>query len=763
MKFYKTIYVFILLFLIILPYYLFQGKLFIGGDDTRLMYIYPYEWIKNISFFSWYNLSSIGFNNPNQFSLPFLSIIFLIKLFIKDLIHLNYFVFSLPYILGFVFFERFLKTLSLDKNDENLFPERILASLFFILSPILNITIISNFLYSVWLIGYIPVFLLLFIKYLKTHKNIYLFINFVTSFIFSIAIYGIPWILGFFLPVCFGFFFFIFLNKGKIIYYSKSIINFIFFTFLSQIFWIIPFLFSIFQNTQEHSRIINATKNIDAFYSTVIATSNGNNIYFPLMNLFHRQIVFGFNWTVSSVYTEFYDKHVYIGFIFVVIIAFAILNYKKYLNKQHTILFLLFFLSFLFSLFLFTVNIYPFKDMFLFLGNFPGFPMFKNFYDKFALGFVLLYSVIIYYGAVIISRKYSKHRHKIIILFLLTIILNFSHIKGIINSPMWTTQKVLKNINISKEYLNFMSKVSSQGFISSNIFTVPLNVASYEIIKDTNSNSVYAGTSPVKIFTGRNDFSGNLSFSDNVTNEINELILKKKYKEINSFFIDYNIGYIFLTKNIPNEVLSSYLFNKTLLKTQDASAIKNLTHKKLFSSSNKNFEFYSTKTSTTILDSKNTYFLRKNPVKYELLIKNISSRQNIVFKDSFNTGWKIFLSNEISDVNCNKFKQIEVDNIRECEEKFSYLDLNDISFSFRRPAFDETHKLYKEFGNVWTIDPEVIRSKFSSNIYSVNPDGSINLLLVLYFVPQNYFYIGTIIFIGSFIFLMYRILSKNEK
>src|ERR1700722_5145972 len=102
MFFKKKIYIIMSLLTIVgllfLPYYIFDSKLFIGGDDTRLLYIFPWEWIKNIAFYSWFHFSAVGTNNPNQTLLPFLLLWSVINIFITNKVVLDYLAFSLPLI-----------------------------------------------------------------------------------------------------------------------------------------------------------------------------------------------------------------------------------------------------------------------------------------------------------------------------------------------------------------------------------------------------------------------------------------------------------------------------------------------------------------------------------------------------------------------------------------------------------------------------------------------------------------------------------------
>src|SRR5260221_2051382 len=107
----------VIVLLLLLPYYLFQGKLFLGGDDTRLFYVYPQEYLKNIPLFSWINLSSVGWNFSYQSFLPFVLLWSLLAEIFKSKIILGYFSFSLPFILGFIFFQKLISQLIIQNSN----------------------------------------------------------------------------------------------------------------------------------------------------------------------------------------------------------------------------------------------------------------------------------------------------------------------------------------------------------------------------------------------------------------------------------------------------------------------------------------------------------------------------------------------------------------------------------------------------------------------------------------------------------------------
>src|SRR3989344_7247306 len=102
--------------LLILPYYLFEGKLFIGGDDTRLQYLYPEIFLKHIAPNSWNRFASLGTSITSQFYLPFLIIWSTLESIINNKIILSYLAFSSPLIIGLIYFQKFLSELVAERK-----------------------------------------------------------------------------------------------------------------------------------------------------------------------------------------------------------------------------------------------------------------------------------------------------------------------------------------------------------------------------------------------------------------------------------------------------------------------------------------------------------------------------------------------------------------------------------------------------------------------------------------------------------------------
>jgi hypothetical protein len=68
-----------------------------------------------------------------------------------------------------------------------------------------------------------------------------------------------------------------------------------------------------------------------------------------------------------------------------------------------------------------------------------------------------------------------------------------------------------------------------------------------------------------------------------------------------------------------------------------------------------------------------------------------------------------------------------------------------LSYLYQKPIFGGSHYLVDDYANGWTINPNYIKQNFDPSYYKVNPDGSINIELTLYFKPQSYFYVGLIV------------------
>jgi len=141
-------------------------------------------------------------------------------------------------------------------------------------------------------------------------------------------------------------------------------------------------------------------------------------------------------------------------------------------------------------------------------------------------------------------------------------------------------------------------------------------------------------------------------------------------------------------------------------------------------------------------------FTKTNPTKYKVNISNVKTDQDIQFLDSFHSQWNLYLNPiKSNSKDCNVIQEYnnEDKNIKECEHTQKFFEGEELSYLWKQPVFEDSHKFVYDYANQWTIDPEYIKANFDKSYYKENPDGSIDIELTLYFKPQSYFYLGIII------------------
>jgi len=720
----------VLLVLLLLPYYIFEGRLYIGGDDTRLFYNYPFEYIKNIAFYSWTNLSSFGANNPNQFSIPMLLAFALIgKMFHSDVFS-NYLAFSLPLVIGFFSFELLMKELM----GKTMTIARV-GALLYIFSPISQLHQVGVFLVTIWFFAAIPLFLFLLIRYLRNNQPLYLLLCYVCGVIFSIGFYAIPWVSATILCLVLGFLpVFLMLttfNEKRTI--VKRFIVFCLFLLGSQLFWLLPFAASIIYSNAGVSgfNAQSMLKMTDTFTPTVAATATGNIMY-PLLNLPHRNIAFDFNWGFKNLFIQYYDKVFALNSLYLVSLLMGLCLARKNLYRTRLKVFSGFVLSFIFSLYFFTVNVGQLINLFYFLGRLPGFVMYRNFYDKFAPSFALLSAILLCYSLQLIRKKWKRVGNAFILIIVIIIMINAFPIKKIINQPLWGTENISRNTKIPQEFNDFLKK-SLVNTTNSNVISFPINIANYLVITEKNNSNSFIGTSPIRMLTGVSNLSGYMSFPVDSSSRLKSLLKEKNAEGLRDFLFSHNISQIMYIRNIPAAVYTSYLFDPEIKDLQSENFIKSFAGAVIAESNDRNYVLYSTKDKPSLFTSNEKIKFKKiSPVMYEIQLSDQKNNTQLIFKDNFNVGWHIYESNAKA-MTCQR--ELSLGNVTDCTSGDRSSFINEIGFIFRKPI-NSVHKPLNGFVNSWELNRNHPKN------------------LVLYFFPQSLFYIGTSISLILFIIIL---------
>ena len=147
-------------------------------------------------------------------------------------------------------------------------------------------------------------------------------------------------------------------------------------------------------------------------------------------------------------------------------------------------------------------------------------------------------------------------------------------------------------------------------------------------------------------------------------------------------------------------------------------------------------------------------FVNISPVKYLIKLENIKGQTGLNFLEFYDRYFKLYLQ----PIGSGDFvKQINL----------KVFELEDLSYLYRKPVFEQSHKLFYGYASSWLIDPNKIKDNFSTKYYQINPDGSLNMELVLYFKPQSLYYwsllVSLISVVGCVIYLViYNILRKKK-
>src|SRR6185437_5101169 len=279
----------------------------------------------------------------------------------------------------------------------------------------------------------------------------------------------------------------------------------------------------------------------------IIDTSEINKVFYPLVNLFHFDIQNNFRWPYLPIFTTWYLKLVILNsgfFIFIFWIGTKI--QKNPLKKVYVAASI----SILISIYLFTVNIGRLGiNLFVFLNNYlPGFVMFRNMYDKFGFAMALSFSFLLFVCLIYFLTSDAKIIYKriLVVFFLIVIFLNsLPFITGTFYSlPIWTTTHTYSTINsLNHDYLNLISYVN-QKQNQSRYLWIPLNTGNISQIQDENElNHFYNGVSPLLLFSGKNDYSGLLSFGD-IGDTVKNDILHRHYEQLGKIYQEYNVRYV---------------------------------------------------------------------------------------------------------------------------------------------------------------------------------------------------------------------------
>lgn len=688
----------------------------LGGDDSRVYFLYPVIYFQNFVASNGLNggVSSVINSLPTTSMAQFAIFSIVLKAIFAPL-NLQATLFVLNIIGGLVFFYVLIDYIFPGKRFEY-FIARSLTSLFYVFSIFNFYTLFNSLLIAQFLISMFPLSMYLYIKGIKEKKYYLLCLCAIIWSVFSFVLISLPWFAAAFIAFIPVLVFLFWKEKIKFI-----ILNILFGILLLLLngYWIIAASSSSLSNSNisTNNSIVSAQyRNQNA--QGITGTSQINKIFFPLVNLYHYDIQNNFRWPYLQIFTSWYLKLVIFNSVFIIFILWTGVKIK---NNQFRKAYITCSLGFLLILYLFTVNIGNAGiKLFVFLTNYlPGFVMFRNMYDKFgyamAFSFSLLLLVCLNYF--LTSKINILYKRVVTIFFFFVILLNaFPFLTGAFYAlPVWTTHNTYTTTTgFNHDYINLVSYVRNQSNPSRYLW-IPLNTGNISQIQDENQkNHFYSGVSPLLLLSGKNDYSGLMSFG-RIGSEIKKDMREGDYEQLGGIYQKYNVRYIIVNNTVSKDIKQSYICVDTIniCNLQDSKYKKYFLGKKIKNFGSRytlyeinprflNDTIYLTQNAFNVPDSsqQDIQYRKISNQEYIVNIKRLQQNEELVFLNLYFPNWKLYTQ----------------DNI---------------------PLPKSNHTKIFNYANGWSINKDVIISNLPKSAYIKNSDGSVSVTLRLKFVQNG--------------------------
>lgn len=719
----------------------FSTTYYLGGDDSRLFYLYPQEFLQN---FTTKIVSDTGVSQLTNWippsSLSAFTVLMISLKKVLPLFNLQAILNSANLIGGFFAFyalsSYFLRPQT--KYDRVIL---ILSSFIYVFSIYNFYTLLNSRLIAEHLISLFPLTLLFGIRAVREGK-LYLLITSVliwsvfgfVSVTFPISAAALITSLPLLIFATWRF-------KARLILYS--IVAVMLFAVLNM-HWLVFVPYTNFSQNLPGSNTpnITSTEFREQNSEGISQVTKINNSFFPLLNSFHQKIQLNFNWPQLPIYLSWYSQIIGFGLLLIGTVITAGMVIEK--DKEKKNIYIVSIFGFVLAIYFFTVNVGPWGiSIFLWLSNHvPGFVIFRNMYDKFAYAISLQWAMVLVVSLTIVTKSIGLQKYKNYLLFavfLIAIMNAKPFLLGEFESlPYWTSQHSYDGIkNFNADYQNLLEFVKNHD-TRGRYLSLPLLTGNSVIVQDeSNRDHYYAGVSPLLLLTGKNDMSGLISFAE-YASEVFVWLTNKDFDSFGKLLQKYNVRHVIVSKNTPDDLQNSFMFSDGLFALQSKEFIASIIGKKIqdFGSRYSIYEINPDYKSEKIYisDSPETFSnrganlaYRKNAAhSYDLQISDLSDQRTLVFLDPYLERWQLLTTSG---------KQVGKGN----------------------------HHLALGYANMWEIDPSIVRDTIPESDYALSPDGSMQLNLRLYFQPYDYLNTVNLISTSAYILGIFYVLLSLKR
>lgn len=711
---------------------------YLGGDDSRLFYLYPQEFLNN---YAAKIVSDTGLSQLTNLIPPSsLSVFMVLLIGLKNILPL----FNLQALLnsanlvGGLFAFYYLISYLLKPSDKYERVICLIASFMYVFSIFNFYTLFNSRLMAEYLISLFPLSLLLGIKAIR-EAMFYLLaaavliwsaFNFV-SVTFPLSAAALITSLPLLVIATWKY-------KGRLVAYL-AVAGLLF--LILNLHWLVYIPYTNFSKTLPGSNTPSLTSAEFRRQNEagIRAVTEINNSFFPLLNSYHQKIQFDNHWPQLPIYTAWYSKTLLLGYLLISIVIFAGIKIEK--DKTRAPVYVSAVASFALAIYFFTVNMGAWGlPVFLWLSNHvPEFVIFRNMYDKFAYSLAFQWALVISVSLAVVIKSIRSEKRKAYLLFtvfLIAIINAKPFILGEFeNLPYWTSLHSYDGIKAFNSNYQDMLKFIKNHDSAGRYLSLPLLSGNSVIVSDVaRKDHYYAGVSPLLLLTGKNDMSGLISFADK-SKDVFRWLESRDYAAFGRLLQQYNVRHVIVSNSTPEDLQNTFMFSDGLFALQPKKFVDSLIGDKIkdfgsrYSLYEINPKYFSEK--IYISDSPVTFanhgarltFNKLAAHSYDIEIFDLTGQQSLVFLDPYLKKWQLLTQSG---------RQLSANN----------------------------HHLVFDYANMWEIDPRVIKSDYPPSDYQVMPDGSLRLKLRLYFQPYDYFVIVNTISAGAYLLSLIFILKS---
>ena len=813
-------------------------------------YLFPHEQVREARrfFFSW-DWSSLGKTSYRNHSLivPYGFYLIVMDLFnispVLSQILWNYFLFvSMGLSMYFL-----VLTLIGDRKEKGFIA--LISATFFMFNPWTAI----NYAMFIPYVVFTPLILALYIKLLNSRKNstgYFFLLPLIWWFTSSYAYVNIRGVILQWIFILLYLFYFIIINPEKMFESIKRTLLLLLSFLLVTMYCFLPLIVNlkevIYQTADSYNNIRfvwSDTFNLNSASVTGIFRALGLQLleetyrgdsYFPWFDNYQTVffIILGFGIFIFALFPVFNNK-----------------SYKSYRNKD--MVFFLFSLLFGFTIMMGNGNILTR----LLARRIPFFvTVFSLAYFYGGIFFILSLAVLLGYSCIYFLDNCKIKIKKIAlyaVVFLMILIYGF---------PVWSGDFIYEGgrvlgsgrMNIPLYVYDLKDKVEKQK-LNFRIFPVSYSMLGY--YPYTWGSRGFNGVDPIENILGKSVISGSgqglqvakLLEDDTDVEEFLKMcsFLNVKYilykNDTNTLFIKDHSWYVNpnekFIKSLYNSGLNIYSYGKmdlievgndyffprfyipryTLKSAKKTLSMSDFPSLKTYDNSYAVYSDQSTKSINKITDNPVVEYKLINPIKYRLVLHNVSGKVPLVFNENFHKGWKIYLDKYEKDkivfdesdykiFDGNKYDQADANEIKDFVNRgyistlgdlrerkikhtkwsdnkkyFDYEEIYKIDFIsknlkgtvqndnlkdgkfyetwFRDSIDDSNHYVVNNYANSWILDSDKICSNDLKCVK--NSDGTYDFEVILEFKPQRIYYFGLFISSVSIVTFLFIIIRRK--